>query len=318
MAGPGAMLGLRRGQVEVRVEGRVVDRVPLADVERIIVSETAGAVSVRLLVEAARHGVPIVFVGRDPDATGVVMPGVPSRTVAKTVAQALWRADAAKRLAVAKWFVRGKNDGRIWLLKRLSKTRGEQLREEAYALEAYNARILGAGSIEELRLVEAEAGRRYWAAVRAHGLIPAGEFPGRIPRRRLDPWNNSLDLLYAALRGVAHRALTLAGLNPYLGYMHVERSGRPSLTLDYMECYRWLAEWTLYKATGRGFRPGLEADRLDVGTVRRLLTAWDAMLSSKYPGSRDTVARVVERDAWRLGEALVDGGVWAPQPLGAW
>jgi CRISPR-associated protein Cas1 len=43
---------------------------------------------------------------------------------------------------------------------------------------------------------------------------------------------------YALLRHDVQGALNIVGFDPYLGYLHVERYGRPSLALDLMEEFR--------------------------------------------------------------------------------
>ena len=317
MVSSGSFVGLRRGQVEVRRGGELVERVPLAEVERIVVWSGAAGVSVRLLVEAGRMGVPVVFVGRGPDAVSVVLPGVSGRSPFKMVAQAEWRASPEKRLRAARWFIEWKLRGRAWLLKRLSRSRAQELRDYGYLLEASARGLAGAGSVDRLRSEEAAAGRLYWEAVRRYGLL-GEDFRGREPRAG-DRWNSALDLLYALLRAEAQRALSIAGLYPYMGFMHADRSGRPSLALDFMEPYRWLAEWALFKAAGRGWEPRLgEGGRLSRDTVARLLEAWDRMLSSAYPGAERSVSKTIMLDAWKLGEALLEGWDWAPTPLGPW
>ena len=43
---------------------------------------------------------------------------------------------------------------------------------------------------------------------------------------------------YSLLRHDVQGALNIVGFDPYLGYLHVERYGRPSLALDLMEEFR--------------------------------------------------------------------------------
>jgi CRISPR-associated protein Cas1 len=62
----------------------------------------------------------------------------------------------------------------------------------------------------------------------------------RPPRDRI---NCMLSFLYALVRHDCIAALTAAGLDPFVGFLHVERPGRPSLALDLMEEFRpWLAD----------------------------------------------------------------------------
>jgi CRISPR-associated protein Cas1 len=52
-----------------------------------------------------------------------------------------------------------------------------------------------------------------------------------------------LSFLYALVRHDCLAALTTAGLDPFVGFLHAERANRPSLALDLMEEFRpWLAD----------------------------------------------------------------------------
>ena len=62
----------------------------------------------------------------------------------------------------------------------------------------------------------------------------------RPPRDRI---NCMLSFLYALVRHDCIAALTAAGLDPFVGFLHVDRPGRPALALDMMEEFRpWLAD----------------------------------------------------------------------------
>jgi len=62
----------------------------------------------------------------------------------------------------------------------------------------------------------------------------------RPPRDRV---NCLLSFLYALVRHDCIAALTSAGLDPFVGFLHVDRPNRPSLALDLMEEFRpWLAD----------------------------------------------------------------------------
>ena len=62
----------------------------------------------------------------------------------------------------------------------------------------------------------------------------------RPPRDRI---NCLISFLYALVRHDCIAALTTAGLDPFVGFLHVDRPNRPSLALDLMEEFRpWLAD----------------------------------------------------------------------------
>ena len=74
-------------------------------------------------------------------------------------------------------------------------------------------------------------------------LFPKGlRVGGRRTFRAYDGVNNSLNLAYAVLKWKVHRAIIKAKLEPYLGFLHSEQFGKPSLVCDLMELYRCLVD----------------------------------------------------------------------------
>jgi CRISPR-associated protein Cas1 len=61
---------------------------------------------------------------------------------------------------------------------------------------------------------------------------------GRTRRPPLDPMNALLSFLYGLLLHDCAAGLAAAGLDPNVGYLHVDRPGRPGLALDLMEEFR--------------------------------------------------------------------------------
>jgi CRISPR-associated protein Cas1 len=57
-----------------------------------------------------------------------------------------------------------------------------------------------------------------------------------------DGLNNLFNLAYTVLKWKVYRAIVRAKLEPYLGYLHSEAWGKPSLVCDFMELYRYLVE----------------------------------------------------------------------------
>ena len=70
------------------------------------------------------------------------------------------------------------------------------------------------------------------------GDKPCFAFKGRSRRPPLDATNALLSFVYALLTSDVRGALEEVGLDPAVGYLHVDRPGRPSLALDLMEEFR--------------------------------------------------------------------------------
>ena len=57
-----------------------------------------------------------------------------------------------------------------------------------------------------------------------------------------DGINNLFNLAYELLAWKIHPALINAKLEPYLGFLHSEQFGKPSLVCDFQELYRYLID----------------------------------------------------------------------------
>lgn len=94
-----------------------------------------------------------------------------------------------------------------------------------------------AASVDGIRGIEGNAASRYFA-VFGHLVLAQREgfaFTTRSRRPPLDNMNALLSFLYSLLAQEVASALEGMGLDPYVGFLHVDRPGRPSLALDMME-----------------------------------------------------------------------------------
>lgn len=76
------------------------------------------------------------------------------------------------------------------------------------------------------------------ATERTTGVKMSFDFKNRNRRPPRDPVNALLSLGYSLLAKDLAQACAIVGLDPYLGYYHQPRFGRPSLALDLMEPFR--------------------------------------------------------------------------------
>lgn len=92
-------------------------------------------------------------------------------------------------------------------------------------------------SLDTLRGMEGEAAQEYFRAFNEMILAQQNSFAFRTRSRRppLDRINAVMSFLYTLLVHDCVAALEGVGLDPYCGFLHVDRPGRPSLALDLME-----------------------------------------------------------------------------------
>lgn len=100
-----------------------------------------------------------------------------------------------------------------------------------------------AESLETLLGIEGAASAGYFGALPdlladRHGSTFATAFHGRRKRPPTDPLNAALSFTYAMLTRAVTVAVTVAGFDARLGFLHTPRAGRPALALDLMEPLR--------------------------------------------------------------------------------
>lgn len=88
---------------------------------------------------------------------------------------------------------------------------------------------------------EGTATRQYFGCISA-ALPLAQRFKGRSQRPATDPFNCVLNYLYGMLYAMVELSLMKAGIDPYLGVLHVDRHAQPTMVFDYIEQYRHWAD----------------------------------------------------------------------------
>jgi CRISPR-associated protein Cas1 len=177
-----------------------------------------------------------------------------------------------------------------------------------------------ADQLDVLLGVEGTAARRYCSAF-AEMLHPdeseAATFDLESRNRRppRDPINALLSLAYSMLTREWTVVLLSVGFDPYLGFYHQPRYGRPALALDLMEEYRPLIADSLVPTVvnngelrSEHFVRGLGAVSLTSAGRRKFIEAYERRMSQEitHPvfGYRISYRRVLEVQARLLARYL--------------
>lgn len=145
-------------------------------------------------------------------------------------------------LDIAKNCILGKVYNARWILERAIRDHPMQIDVEAVKSSSVKLRefleyIQNANSIEQLRGYEGEAASIYFGVFDELILQQKKDFQfhGRNRRPPLDNVNAMLSFVYTLLNNQITSALEVVGLDPYVGFMHTDRPGRTSLSLDLIE-----------------------------------------------------------------------------------
>lgn len=286
---PGARVRKSGETLLVEVEEETT-KVPL-----IRVSELAlyGPVSVTTpaLHELMRRGVPVSWHSTGGWLLGHTV-GTGPKTAAARVAQFRAAADPLARRRLAAGVVAAKIRNQRTLLRRNWKGVGAAERDAALdRLKRLAAKADAGPEAPTLLGVEGEAAAVYFGLfermVAPEKALPFA-FATRNRRPPTDPVNAMLSFAYALCARMLTGALTAAGLDPYQGFYHRPRCGRPALALDMMEPFRpLLCDSAVLTAVNNGevaardfVRNGPACAMRPAGR-RALIAAWERRLDQE-------------------------------------
>lgn len=197
--------------------------------------------------------------------------------------------DEKTSLNIAKNCIIGKVYNERWVLERAVRDHALQIdtvkvKAASVFLKKSLEMIQKCESKDQLRGYEGEAASIYFGVFNQLILQQKETFAfyGRNKRPPLDNVNALLSFVYTLLTNSITSALECVGLDPYVGYLHTERPGRASLSLDLIEELRAIFAdrfvLTLINKriiNGKGFSQKENgAVLMDDETRRKVITEW--------------------------------------------
>jgi len=284
---PEAFLALDGENVVIKKDEHTSTRLPLHNLENIVCFSYLGA-SPALMGACAERDVGLCFLtpnGRFlARVTGRVKGNVLLRKKQYQVSE---QEDESRSIAASfllgkiancrKVLERGLRDHALLVdVEALSKA-------SAFLKETLNA-VPRCKHLGELLAFEGSAAKIYFGVFDQLILQQREDFAFKERSRRppLDNMNSLLSFLYTLLTNDAASALEAVGLDPYVGFLHQDRPGRPSLALDLVEELRPVCADRLAlslvnrrQIAGAGFVPKESGGILmDDETRKKVLTAW--------------------------------------------
>jgi CRISP-associated protein Cas1 len=232
-----SFIGKTDERLTVKADKKQLIDVPMIKVEGIVVLGRA-TISPAAVIELLERKIPMSFMTRTGRFLGRLEPELTKNIF---VRRSQWGAagETVQSTHVVQGFVRGKlKNYRNLIMRHLRDYPDSDLQRAIDDLEQAIASVDRTHQIPSLRGVEGHGSAVYWRAfpklIRAEGFT----FSTRNRRPPTDPVNALLSFGYSLLRHDIQGALNIVGFDPYLGYLHTERYGRPSLALDLMEEFR--------------------------------------------------------------------------------
>lgn len=234
----GAGVRLEGTSLRIVVEKETKAHVPLHHLSAVVCFPRVW-MSPDAMAACAEAGAAVVFL----DKTGRYLARVEGRQPRSAALRRLqYRAadDPMRSLSLAKGFVAGKIANTRTSLRRTARSRQDPEVKAAFAAAADRLGdlakvVVDASDLDVLRGHEGEAASRFFGLLQQVIDKPGFTFERRTRRPPCDPINAMLSLGYSLLATDCQSAVQAAGLDPAVGFLHVERPGRPSLALDLME-----------------------------------------------------------------------------------
>lgn len=231
----GGMVGKSGDTLTVRVKGKTVAKTRLLDVSSVSIFGNA-QVTAQATRELLERGIPICHFTYGGWLKGMTW-GMAHKNVELRMNQFRAAGDPRASLAIAKEMMTAKlRNSRVMLRRNHPELPAGALEE----IKRLTALVEAADSIGTLLGIEGAAARVYFANF--DGMIKSGvsafDFRTRNRRPPKDPVNAVLSFLYSMLMRQAMVSAAAVGFDPYMGFYHQPRYGRPALALDLAEEFR--------------------------------------------------------------------------------
>jgi CRISPR-associated protein Cas1 len=288
---PEAFLSLDGENVVIKKEDEqgtnTSTRLPLHNLENIVCFTWQGA-SPALMGACAERNIGLTFLTPNGRFQGRVSGRVKGNVLLRKK-QFEWSEKEAQSVPIAQSFLLGKISNCRKVIERAIRDHAmlldvEPLTSASNFMKETLKALPSCTSISDLMGFEGSAAKIYFGVFDHLILQQKGDFKFKERNRRppLDNMNSLLSFLYTLLTNEAASALEVVGLDPYVGFLHQDRPGRPSLALDLMEELRPIFADRLAlslvnrkQITGKGFTQKESGGILmDDETRKAVLVAW--------------------------------------------
>lgn len=323
-SGFGLFLSKKSERLIARKGKDVIYQFPFFRIQEVVIGSKGITVSSDLLQELCVRGIRLSFLDRSGRPYAMVTSPMLTATVQTRREQILALTDK-RGLEFCKAVVLGKIKNQERLLRYFGKhikqeneARFKKIETTVFQLRALWKKVpeLDAASVNEARGAlmgtEGTAGRLYWEGVKeivGHRV----EFLGREHRGAVDAMNSLLNYGYGILYSQVWGAVLNAGLEPFAGFLHVDRPGKPSLVLDLVEEFRQpVVDRSVIAYVNLGINIGMKDGLLDAETRKSIGERVVERLyaSEPYQGKQYQIRSIIQMQARRLAGFLRGNGAY--------
>jgi CRISPR-associated protein Cas1 len=249
ISGFGAFLSKKSERLIVKQSKKAIYEFPLFRINEVVVASKGISLSSDLINELCERGIRLSFLSMNGRPYAMISSPMLTATVI-TRREQLMAFNDGRGLEFSRIIVKGKIKNQEKLLRYFGKylkqsdlERFQKINYIANKLKSLQskAKSIKGSSIQEARDslngIEGASGRLYWTGVKEI-VGQKVEFMGRAHRGAVDKVNSLLNYGYGILYSNVWGAVLNAGLEPFAGFLHTDRPGKPSLVLDLVEEFR--------------------------------------------------------------------------------
>ncbi|HEY5122459.1 MAG TPA: CRISPR-associated endonuclease Cas1 [Ignavibacteria bacterium] len=167
---------------------------------------------------------------------------------------------------------------------------------------------------DTIRGLEGTAGRIYFETL---SLLLADEykFDGRSSRPAADPFNAFLNYAFGVLYSRVEKTLIIAGIDPYLGFLHRDDYNQLSMVYDFIEPYRIFADRAVYKLFSGKKVNQSHTDKISNGyslnkdgkiLLMENFNKYFEEETVRYKGRNQTRSNIIQFDAHTFANSLIE------------
>ncbi len=318
LSGFGLFLSKKSNRLIVRKGKELLYEFPFFRLSEVSVASRGITLSSDLIMELCQRGIQINFM----QGTGRPYAKLSSPMLSATIQARREQMSALndeRGIRFSKIVVAGKlkNQRKLLLyfgkyLKKSAEERFKIIHNNAHLLQSYEKKVsqIQGRDLNEARNallgLEGVSGRIYWEGVQE---IIRGKtaFFGRVTRGATDKVNSMLNYGYGILYSQVWGAVVTAGLEPFAGFLHVDRPGKPSLVLDLVEEFRQpVVDRTVISHINLGETVNMEGGLLDANTRKSVSQKILERMESRetYQGKKYQIRSVIQIQARNLAAFL--------------
>jgi CRISPR-associated protein Cas1 len=329
----GLFLSKHSERLRVKAEGQIVEEIPLIHLESVLITSRGVGISSDVIEICSERGIDIVFIAGNGEVYGRL--GSPTLVgTVKTRREQMLSLGDKRGLLLGKAFAAGKIGNQRNVLKYFARYR-KTVDRDLYAimdracgkLEEHEKELVAvdAEDIDSVRenilSIEGRSSALYWDAIKEM-LGEEVAWKGREGRGARDPINSALNYGYGILYGQVEKSVVLAGLDPYAGFIHTDRAGKPSLVLDLIEEFRQqVVDRAVFGMIGKGSEiavneEGMLEEKSRKAIAQKVFDRLDG--EERYEGMKQKLKTVILKQAQSIASFLRgDRPIYKPF-VGSW